>query len=97
MVDIGKLQTHVQWIEKWMVGLGMCLLLLAGFSWHSYDALTSQVSNFAVNQQGLSGKVDTLDAKLSGKLDLIGQRLDDNSQRSAGSETHGGVSGPTVR
>lgn len=80
MVDIGKLQTHVKWMERGIAALAACLLGLAGVFWHGYDGITAQTTGLAVSQQSLSGKIDTLDAKLSGKLDLIGQRFDDNAQ-----------------
>lgn len=81
MLEIAKLQTHVTWIDRGLIGIATCLLGLAAFCWHSYDTLTGQMTNLAVAQQGVGGKLDTFDAKMSGKLDVIGQRLDDKSQK----------------
>lgn len=86
MREIGKLQTHVKWIERGLIGFATCLFGLAAFGWHSYDALTGKITDLAVAQQSVGGKLDTLDAKISGKLDVIGQRLDDKSQTSARTE-----------
>lgn len=82
-VDIASLKTHIRWIERGMIGLAVALLALAGSAWHGYDDLTSQLRDVSVKQEGLSGRLDTLDAKLTGKLDLLGEKLDDESKASS--------------
>lgn len=81
-VDIAQLQTHVRWMERGMIAMAVCLLALAGFAWHGYDNLNTQATNIAVKQEALSGRIDTLDAKLTGKLEAIGDKLNDQPQRS---------------
>lgn len=85
MTEIGKLQTHIRWIERGMIALGVCLLSFAGVTWSGYVGLISQVTTLAIGQKEASGKIDTLDAKISGKLDLLGQRFDDNVEAGKGS------------
>lgn len=55
-------------------------LIIAG--WGTYTAAMNQLRDLAVSQKEISGKIETLDAKLSGRLDLMEQRLGDKSQTS---------------
>ncbi len=73
---LGEMRTD---IRNLLIAGAVVAIALVGTGWAVYNGATTEMKNLSVQQQALSGKLDTLDAKLSGKLDLIGQRLDDNA------------------
>ena len=77
---LGELRTD---IRSLLIGGAFVALALFGGGWAVYNHANDQMQTMAVQQQSISGKIDTLDTKVSGKLDLIGQRLDDQSQESS--------------
>lgn len=55
---------------------GICLAVaLIAAGWATYTSAMSQVKDLAVSQQNLAGKIDTMEAKLFGRLDLIEEKL----------------------
>lgn len=74
-MEIASLKTHVRWIERGMIAMAVALAGLAGATWQGYSKLTDALGGVQVRQEGLSGRIDTLDAKLSGKLDLLSEQL----------------------
>jgi len=85
-VEVSALQTHVVWIERGLAALSVCLLALAGVTWRGYEKLTDQASNAIVAQQALSGRIDLLDARIGGKLDVLSERLDEDKPSGRGSK-----------
>jgi hypothetical protein len=69
-------------LRNLLVGGGVVALALLGAGWGTYTAAMTQLRELAVTQQQIAGKIETLDAKVAGRLDLMEQRLGDKSQAS---------------
>lgn len=76
-LDLGSLKTQVNWIERGLIGLGVVFFGLVGIVWQGYNTLNDKVSDIAVAQEKSAGKLDTFDARVSGRLDLIAEKLDE--------------------
>jgi len=78
---LGELRTDVRHL---LIGGGVVALALLGAGWGVYTAAMDQVRILSVQQENISGKIDTLDARMGGKMDAINQRLDDQSNERRG-------------
>lgn len=76
---LGELRTDLRHL---LIGGSIVAIGLLGAGWAVYTSAMGEIREIAVSQQGISGKIDTMDAKVAGKFELLGQRLDDNAQRS---------------
>lgn len=65
-----------------LIAGGVIALALLAAGWGSYTSAMGQLKEMAVTQQQIAGKIETLDAKVAGRLDLMEQRLSDKSQAS---------------
>jgi hypothetical protein len=74
---LGELRTDVRHL---LIGGGVIALALAGAGWRIYTSAMDQMSNIQVKQQELSGKFDTMDARINGKFEALGVRLDDQQR-----------------
>lgn len=50
-------------------------LALVGAGWGTYTVAMGELRQQAVTQQQIAGKIETLDARLAGRLDLMEERL----------------------
>ena len=75
---LGELRTDVR---NLLIGGAMVTIGLLGVGWGTYTAAMGQLRDMAVTQKEISGKIETLDAKLSGRLELMEQRLADSQGR----------------
>lgn len=66
-----------------LIAGGIVSLALLGAGWGVYTQAMEKMGSIAVDQQTIVGKIDTMDVKIAGKLELLGQRFDDNAERSA--------------
>lgn len=80
---LGELRSDVR---NLLIAGGVVALALAGAGWKAYDYATEQMRQISVSQQQIAGKIETLDAKVAGRLDLMEERLRNESQ---GSDTKG--------
>lgn len=76
---LGELRSD---IRNLLIGGGFVALALAGVGWNVYGKSTDQMQALAVSQKAIEGKIDNLDTKISGKIELLNQRLDDNAKSS---------------
>ena len=65
-----------------LIGGAVVALALGGVGWGVYHSTNTRLENMAVSQKEIQGKIETLDAKLSGRFDMLNQRLDDKSKAS---------------
>jgi hypothetical protein len=77
---LSELRTDVRHL---LIGGAVIALALAGAGWGIYTSAMNQMSSIQVKQQELSGKFDTMDARINGKFEALGVRLDDQQQRRA--------------
>ena len=61
-----------------LIGGAVVALALGGVWWGVYNSTNTRLENMAVSQKEIQGKIETLDAKLSGRIDMLDQRLGDN-------------------
>lgn len=77
--DIGVVRVGRDSDVKWMLGaLTAGFIILAGGGWTAYAKLSDKIVDVEKSQVQTSGDVRTLDAKMSGKLDVLIER---SSQR----------------
>lgn len=69
---LSELRTDVR--NLLVAGGVVALALLAG-GWGAYTTAMNQLKELAVSQQQIAGKIETLDAKIAGRLELMDQRL----------------------
>lgn len=62
-------------VRNLLIGGAAVAAALVAAGWGAYAAVTNDLKNLAVSQKEISGRIETLDAKLSGRLDLMEQRL----------------------
>ena len=68
-----ELRTDVRHL---LIGGAIVALALLGAGWGVYTSAMGQMREIAVQQQTLSGKIDTMDAKVMGKFETLGERID---------------------
>lgn len=68
-----ELRTDVRHL---LIGGGVITLGLAAAGWQTYQSAMDQMREIAVKQQELSGKLDTMDARINGKFETLGVRLE---------------------
>ena len=73
---LGELRTDMRHM---FIGGLVAIAALLGAGWVAYKDATSQMRQIAVQQENLSGKLDTMDARMTGKFDALGVRLDDQA------------------
>jgi hypothetical protein len=76
---LGDLRSDVRHL---LIAGGVVALALAGTGWAVYNNVNEKLSSAAVAQQQVLGKLDTMDARLSGQIQLVGQKVDDKPQAS---------------
>lgn len=62
--------------EKWLTALTLGLVGLGGVAFHVYRGVAQDVTNLIALQKETGGKLDTLDARVNGRLDLMSQRVE---------------------
>jgi hypothetical protein len=67
-----------------LIAGGVVALGLLAAGWSTYTSAMNQMQTLAVTQKEIAGKIETLDAKVAGRLELMEQRLSDKSERSTG-------------
>lgn len=75
---LGELRTDVRHL---LIGGAIVSLTLLGAGWGVYTVAMSEMRDIAVQQEKISGKIDTFDARLTGKMEAINQRLDDKPKQ----------------
>ena len=69
-----------------LIGGAVVAMGLLAAGWGTYTVAMGQMREMAVTQKEILGKIETLDAKLSGRLDLMEQRLGDTQRRAIGGQ-----------
>jgi hypothetical protein len=80
---LGELRTDVR---NLLIAGGVVALALAGTGWAAYASAMGELRDMAVTQQEISGKLDTFDARVAGRIDLMEERLGPKSQTGSRSE-----------
>ena len=62
-------------VRSLLIGGGVLALTLVGAGWETYTKSMDQMQALAVAQQNISGKFDTMDARITGRLDLLDQKI----------------------
>lgn len=77
--QLGELRTDMRHM---FIGGAGAIVLLVGAGWWVYRDAAVQMREIAVQQQSLAGKLDTMDARMSGKFETLGVRLEEGRKSS---------------
>lgn len=75
---LGELRTDVRHL---LIAGGIVALALVGSGWGVYTSAMSEIREVAVKQEALAGKIDTSEARITGRIDALGQRMNRADQR----------------
>lgn len=89
---LGELRSDVR---NLLIGGAVIAIGLVTAGWGTYTAAMGELRGVAVTQQEIAGKIETLDARMAGRLELMEERLGDKSQAGAPTRQDQGVRGRT--
>lgn len=76
---LGELRSDVR---NLLIGGAVVSLGLLAAGWGTYTVAMNQLRDMAVTQKEISGKIETLDTKMAGRLELMEERLGNSQKRS---------------